>query len=232
MIRPLFIVLSFGLAITLYLNYTKAQAKDPWTKKREIETPQRIGAIASMPNRVTNWPPTLGKPFPSVSFIDHQGKRFDISGLKGKPTLIEMIAMTCAGCQAFAGGNKYGGYEGFAVQADLRSIEEYYQRYTGGRDLHSNEINFVQIVVYNLNLKAPREFELAGWRKHFRLDDKPNAYVVTGGEALANRASYRMIPGFILLDKHTVVRFDSTGHHPRHKLYTQLLPAVPSYLSE
>jgi len=35
-----------------------------------------------------------------------------------------------------------------------------------------------------------------------------------------------MIPGFFLIDKDFILRSDSTGHRPKHNLYTQLLPEL------
>lgn len=116
------------------------------------------------------------------------------------------------------------------IDSTMRSIEEYFARYTGGRTLHSDDLSFVQIIIYNLHLKAPRPFELAAWRTHFGFDRHPSTFVVSGGEALANQASFKMIPGFLLLDKDQTVLFDATGHAPRHNLYTDLLPAAARLL--
>ena len=202
------------------------QAQDPWVKKRWLETPDRMSALAADDNSVAGWPPKLNAPFPKISLVDHTGSQFDISTLKGKPTLIEIVAMSCAGCQAYSGGNLVGAYGGFPAQSDLQSIDEYFTTYTGGLKLKSDKINFVQIIIYNLKLDPAGPEELAAWRKHFQFDRQPNARVLSGGKALANSASFNMIPGFILLDKDMVVRFDATGHNPRHNLYTELLPAV------
>jgi hypothetical protein len=41
-----------------------------------------------------------------------------------------------------------------------------------------------------------------------------------------------MIPGFQLIDADFVLRFDASGHHPKHDLWRELLPAVPSLIDE
>lgn len=184
--------------------------------------------LASAAVSISNWPPVDGKAFPSVQLFDHLGREFSLSGLEDRPTLIEYVAMSCAGCQAFAGGNKHGAFGGFATQANLDSIDEYFKQYTG-HELHSSDINFVQLIVYNLDLKTPSTEDLAKWRKHFELDQS-NSYVVHGGHALANKASFNMIPGFQLLDRNQKVLFDSTGHQPKHDLYRELLPAMKKML--
>lgn len=42
-------------------------------------------------------------------------------------------------------------------------------------------------------------------------------------DALATRQSYKMVPGFHLIDRDFVLRRDSSGHHPVHNLYDDLL---------
>ena len=55
---------------------------------------------------------------------------------------------------------------------------------------------------------------------------------LAGGPALHNQASYAMVPGFQLVDRTFVLRWDATGHNPRHSLYRELLPAIPEILGE
>jgi hypothetical protein len=173
----------------------------------------------------------VGETFPDIDLYDHQGNAFSISSLQGKPTLVEILSMTCAGCQGFSGGSKYGGFGGFPSQSGLDSIEKYFKDYSRGHKLFSNDIHFVQIIVYNTELLPPSASDLAAWRAHFKLEH-PNTFIVGGGELLANKASFRMIPGFLLLDRDLIVKFDATGHSPRHNLYTELLPAVSALIKQ
>ena len=41
-----------------------------------------------------------------------------------------------------------------------------------------------------------------------------------------------MIPGFQLIDREFVLRYDGTGHRPRHDIWRELMPAIPSLLAE
>jgi len=225
------VVLSAGVFFINPSSPQQDQVKTGWEKKAELETGNRMSRLASAENRVANWPPVLGQRFPHVDLFDHTGNKFSFESLAGKPTVIEFIAMSCAGCQAFAGGNKYGGFEGFATQSNLQSFESYFEQYTGYH-LSSADINFVQIVFYDLQLESPSPAELAAWRKHFRLDRQANSFVLSGGKALANKISFAMIPGFMLLDTEQVVQYDSTGHQPQHDLYSQLLPAAKNMLDD
>ena len=217
-------LLSAGL---LYIWWDE---QDPWKRKARLETADRMSALQQIENRVLNWPPRVGEKFPEISLTDHNEAQFSLGSLKGKPTIVEIVAMSCAGCQAFSGGSKYGGFEGFPSQPGLDSIEQYLKSYGRGVELFGDKLNFVQIIIYNLNLKAPQKEQLRAWRKHFGLD-KSNTYVLTGGEPLANKDSYKMIPGFLLLDSDLNVKYDSTGHTPRHDLFRELLPAVPRLLN-
>lgn len=218
------------VAAASYLLYSIESCNSGYEKKTAAETPDRMSRVASTPNKLSNWPPKVGEKFPDIAFRDHRGEPFSFASLQGRPTLIEMVAMTCAGCQGFSGGGKYGGFKGFASQPFLKSMSEYFPDYTGGLQLYDGPLNFVQIVVYDLELEAPEPEELALWREHFKLDGHTNVYVVTGGEPLANKDSFQMIPGFLLLDKNGVLKYDSAGHRPKHDLFRVTLPAVRSLL--
>ena len=59
-----------------------------------------------------------------------------------------------------------------------------------------------------------------------------NTVVLVGEDYLIGPASYRMIPGFQLIDRDFVLRYDATGHRPRHDIWRELMPALPSLLAE
>jgi hypothetical protein len=91
--------------------------------------------------------------------------------------------------------------------------------------LFSEELNFVQLLVYNLKLEPATAVDATAWREHFKLV-APNTVVLVGEPLLANGATFKMIPGFLLLDKDHTVIFDATGHKPKHSLFDELLPGV------
>jgi len=200
-----------------------ATPKNGWERKAALETPWTMSQLSSKANTISDWPPVDGKLFPQVELFDHTGKPFDLRSLRGKPTIIEFISMSCAGCQAFAGGNQLGPYGDLASQPNLQSFESYFRRYAGF-GLNSGKVNYVVAVVYNDKLQSPDAKDLSDWRSHFQLD-QPYTHIVSGPD-LASGETFRMIPGFMLLDMNQVVLFDSTGHHPKHNLYTELLPGV------
>ena len=203
--------------------------KTGWERKAALETTQRMSRLASQPNQIPNWPPVDGQRFPEVELFDHHGQPFDLSSLRGKPTVIEFISMSCAGCQAFAGGNQFGPYGDLAVQPNLESFDKHFQQYAGF-DLHSGDVNYVVAVVYNDKLTTPTPEDLNQWRNHFQLNQH-NTHIISG-QKLASGKTFKMIPGFMLLDKNQVVQFDSTGHQPKHNLYSELLPAVSKMLND
>lgn len=219
--RVLVLLVAIGL-LGIGFTSTRSKRPDPWAKKARIESPARMSALQAAPNTVPGWPPVEGEKFPELALYDHEGRPFSIEQLKGKPVLIELVAMTCAGCQAFSGGNKRGGFGGLPAQSDLESIDEYFKRFAG-HDLFSEKLSFVQLIIYDVRLGPPAPNDLARWRAHFQLDNA-NSYVVSGGAALASGESFKMIPGFILLDKDLTVLMTATGHAPRHNLYRELLP--------
>ncbi len=226
----LFLILDLAIAGVYFLVPPGAFANPGFEKKAAIETPRRMGALAAAPNTIADWPPQLGEKFPSVPLTDHEGRAFSFDSLRGKPVLVEFVAMTCAACQAWSGAHKYGVFEQLAAQRDLKSIEEYYKQFTGGLDLFDGKVAFVQLIVYDTALGAPSKESLSAWRKHFHFDEHSNVFIVTGGPALCNSESFKRTPGFALLDKNGVMRFEALGHTPRHNLYTELLAGVRALL--
>ena len=232
MLRTTILALLIGvagyLAVDKFGSPFSTEPNDGWERKASLETPWRTSQMASKKNTIANWPPVVGKPFPQFDLFDHANNQFSFDNLRGKPTVIEFISMTCAGCQAFSGGNEFGPYGGLASQADLESFETYFEQYAGF-DLHSPEVNYVVVIVYNDKLESPTAQDLSAWRKHFHMESDRNTYVVSSPE-LASGDSFKMIPGFMLLDRGQSVVFDSTGHKPKHNLYTELLPGVKPLL--
>ena len=180
------------------------------------------------------WPPKVGEPYPNLKLMDQNGKRVSLASLKGKVILIEPIGMTCPACNAFSGANRkeIGRFAGIAPQQDLYSIEETLPRYGGGAQLSDDRIVYVQLLLYSLQMKAPTPQDVKRWAEHFKLKNPKNRIVLAGEAYLIGQASYDMIPGFQLVDKNFILRYDSTGHNPRHDLWQELLPAVPALLRE
>lgn len=177
------------------------------------------------------WPPQLGKPFPAIEFTNYDGRKIRMSDFKGKVVLVEPVGMNCPACNAWSGGNDLGGIADIRPQQGLKSLEEYLSQYGGGVTLERDDFVLVHVILYDLKMGPVEIGEVRAWAEHFGLARRPNVFVVFSERDLRGRASYNMVPGFQLLDKDTVMRFDSTGHRPRHNLYSQLLPEVPRMLN-
>ena len=173
------------------------------------------------------WPPKVGQLYPEVTFVNYDGREMRLSDFKGKVVLVEPVAMTCHACNAFSGGNERGGIGNVIPQGNLESLEVYIARYSNGVTLDHPDLVLVQVLLYDLTMEAADIEDAAIWAQHFGFDRDPNVYVVVSKADLRGEASLRMIPGVQLVDKRSVLRFDSTGHPPRHNLWTELLPAVP-----
>ena len=179
-----------------------------------------------------NWPPTLDQPFPDIALIDQTGQAVRMSSFKGKVVLVEYVGMTCTACQAFSGAHDVGVYGGASAQQGLESIERLFPKYTGGVSLDDEQVVFVQILLYDMSMGAPTATDVRDWARHFGFDRSRNQVVLAGKRSLLGKASYNLIPGFQLIDKNSVIRSDSTGHQPRHNLFTELLPMVSALLWE
>lgn len=178
----------------------------------------------------TTWPPEVGAPYPDGTFIDQDGNPVKLSSLKGSVLLIEPIGMTCAACQAFSGAHNYGALGGVTPQKGLPSIEKLFPQYTKGLSLRNSRLRFIQILFYDLNLKAPTARDVKEWTKQFRMKRSDNYLVLAAPRAFQGRATSNMIPGFQLVDQDFILRADSTGHSPHHDLYRELLPMVRQLL--
>ena len=176
------------------------------------------------------WPPRLDEAFPNLTMIAHNGDTVQIADFRGKVVLVEPIGMTCAACNAFSGANDVGGYSRITPQQNLPSIEKLLPRYADGTKLSTNDIVLVQVLLYDMKLKAPGAEDAQRWAAHFGFDQRENIYVLSADERYVNRASYDMIPGFFLVDRDGILRFDATGHRPKHNLFTELIPAISRFL--
>jgi hypothetical protein len=63
------------------------------------------------------------------------------------------------------------------------------------------------------------------------MDRSRNEIVLVGTDELATRQSFKMVPGFHLIDRDFVLRRDSSGHQPVHNLYDDLLPTMGELLT-
>jgi hypothetical protein len=151
--------------------------------------------------------------------------------LKGRVLLVEMIGMTCPACQGFSGAKLRGTFGGVDSDGGLPSIDDLLVQYARGASL-GDDLVLVQILLFDMKMGAPNADDARAWAAHFHRDAAKHQYVLAGGPALHNQASYVMVPGFQLVDRRFMLRWDATGHTPRHNLYTELLPAIPAILQE
>ncbi len=189
-------------------------------------------AAGEPPRRASSWPPQLGQTYPDLQLSDATGNRVQLSDYRGRVLLIEPIGVDCPACQAYAGAHRegIGPLRSCTPQRNLQSIEEYAEQY-GGVSLDDPRLVYVQLLLYNWTRQGPPTLEEAHeWAEHFGAARRPNQLVLIADAEMIGPASYAMVPGFQLVDADFVLRFDSTGHNPRHNLWTDLLPGLPSLL--
>jgi hypothetical protein len=196
------------------------------------QCPLQAAATMSPGRAPVTWPPRLGEAYPDLVLVDQTGQPVRLSSFKGSVILIEPVGMNCPACQSFAGAHHLGPYEGVAPQEGLPSIEELLPRYAQGLSLSDDRLVFVQLLLYSMTMGAPTPDDAREWARHFKADRARNHVVLAGTKELLGPASYNMIPGFQLVDRNFVLQVDSTGHQPRHDLFTELLPTVPRLLAE
>jgi hypothetical protein len=187
---------------------------------------------APQPDAPSPWPPRVGEAYPDLRLVDQTGRVTSLASFKGHVLLVEMIGMTCPACQGFSGAKKHGTFGGVDSDGGLTAIDELLPQYAPGVTLPSDDLVFVQILLFDMKMDAPTGADARAWAEHFHRDAAKHQYVLAGGPALHNNASYVMVPGFLLVDRRFVLRWDATGHNPRHNLYRELLPAIPAILQE
>jgi hypothetical protein len=227
------LLVTAGIAFILFRMFV-GEIYDGWTsvKAEVVEIARDTGLAPPAPRRPSvAWPPILGQPYPNLTLVDQEGRRTSLSEFKGKVILVEPVGMPCRACIAFAGGHECGPFDGVLPQPDLQSIEKYARDY-GGFDLDDERIVFVQILLYAGDMSAPMRIDASRWARHFGLDRSKNRVVLVADANLRGEASRAMIPGFQLIDKNFVLRYDSTGQKPRHDLYEELLASVNELLEE
>jgi hypothetical protein len=167
--------------------------------------------------------------------LNSHGERIALNSLAGRVILVEPIGMDCPACNAFAGGNRPGasGFQGVQPQGGLPSVDEMLGSYAKGVSLSDDRIVLVHLLLYRPGRGGAPKLETARlWAKHFGIEDSEDTLVLVGESYLIGPASYKMIPGFQLIDADFVLRFDASGHHPKHDLWRELLPAVPSLMDQ
>lgn len=177
-----------------------------------------------------SWAPQKGQPYPDIDLIDQTGKQFKLSDFKGKVIVVEPVGMNCPACQAFSGAHDVGSFENNAVQSGLPSVPKLFPRYADGMPFPNKEVVFVQILFYDMQFGAPKPADAKKWAAHFKLNKSDNEIVAVPVKDMRNATTYKMIPGFQLIDKEFVLQSDSSGHHPQDNLYTTLIPMIPKLL--
>lgn len=177
------------------------------------------------------WPPAINQYYPDMELLDQDGKKVRLSSFKGRIIVVEPIGMSCPACQAFSGASRPGlrPFGGVQPQSGLKSFEEYLQQYAG-TTLGNPKIVFVQLILYNPQLQAPSQQEVKAWAQNFGMSTSQKKYVLAGQPNMVNQHSYKMIPGFQLIDQNFVLRSDSTGHHPQNDLYRHFFPTLKTLL--
>lgn len=176
------------------------------------------------------WPPQLGQPYPDVTLINQHGEVTSLSQFRGRVVIVEPIGMTCPACNAYSGAATHGVFGG-GKAGNMPSFEEFFKGEVKDIAYDDPRIVHVSLLLYNMAMQGPTPDDAKAWAEHFKLTDRPEHYVLAGGQAMVNKASYDLIPGFQLVDKQGVLRYDGAGHAPRHDLRT-LVHAVPQLVAE
>jgi len=235
-----FVALAFGIAASVSVSSVSGprqfagdlRVTELLTSLRESvrlpsENAHESGEDTSTTDRLVEfWPPIDGQRYPDLVLEDSHGQLVRLSDHAGKVILVELAAVPCEGCQAFSGGHQYGGFAGIGVQPGLDSIHQYAREIASINLTSSEDVLFVQLLLYGKGMGAPTSEETRAWAEHFRIHDSDHQFVLRGDSSMVNHTTYSMIPGFHLIDRDFILRSDSCGHQPKANLYTDLLPKL------
>lgn len=219
------LTLAITFAILLVIGKSPMPIIDEAINRLPIEMVSWTGLRSAEPVVIGQWPPVKGELYPDLILHDQNGDVVRLSDFAGKVILLELAAVPCQGCQAFAGGHELGGFAGVPVQRGLESIHQYARRFAGV-ELGNDDVVFVQLLLYGRSMSSPSPAEVAGWANHFHMARSAKTIVLRGDASMLGTDTYRMIPGFHLIDDQFVLRYDSSGHRPEDDLYRDLLPAL------
>jgi hypothetical protein len=223
---------------------SRRKLQEPLTAEQESKllangaTPELLATVKAQtlpPPELTQaftWP-RVGEPYPALCLQDPDGRVVRLEDFRGKLLLIEPIGFSCAACQAFSGGHVVGEFhcpDSHGVQPDLPSIEDLFRRFAPGVAFDDARIVYVQLLFYNSMTSAPTLEQARQWRAHFSSTWKKHPVILVGTLDLLRSVPIERIPGFQLVDREFVLRFDTTGHQPVHNLYNELLPGVAKLL--
>jgi hypothetical protein len=179
------------------------------------------------------WPPRVGEAYPNLKLLNTSGERVEPSSFRGRVILVEPIGMDCPACNAFAGGSRSGGFQGVRPQAGLPAVDEILRDYAGGVSLADDRFVSVRLLLYAPGRQRAPRLELARrWEAHIGLASSEQHVLLVGEDYLIGPASHAMTPGFQLIDRDFVLRFDASGHRPHHDLWRDLMPAISGLLAE
>lgn len=189
-----------------------------------------LGGGVAKGDEIATWPPQLNVPFPNLTLIDDDGHEQSLKAFaEGKVLLVMLSAMSCPGSQALAGGHRVGGYRGVPPQTGLPDFPSLFRTHTDGLRLDDEDLVFVQVLGYNMDLKAPTKDELRAWKNHF---SGMQGYTFAATPELTSKLSKWMTPGLYLVDKSFVLRDSTDGKMHSNYIYDSFLPGVSALLDE
>lgn len=218
-----------GRVALLLVLVVSAAGAWAWRAKAPGASGGGVRSTAALPHA---WPPVRGQTYPDLELPDHRGERVKLSSFKGKVIVVEPIGLACPACQAYAGAHDVGPFRGGQPQADLPSFGRLLQQYAGLDWTREPDLVYVHLLLYDMtSARAPTLDDGKAWAEHFGLAGERNAVVLVGDERYVNPASYALVPGFQVIDRDFVLRFDGSGHAPVDHPYDVALAGIPDLLA-
>ncbi|MEZ6187325.1 MAG: DUF4034 domain-containing protein [Planctomycetota bacterium] len=159
-------------------------------------TPRR-----TVPQRppVPGWPPAKGARYHDLLLRDLEGNEVHLESLAGTPILLQLVCAQLDVCVAYTAGSDAEPFRGTAPYPGVRASDERMAEHSLSRD--SPHLLRVHVLFFDDHL-APGSLEVArAWDAHFGLSERANTHVFVADPRYANGDTYRLIPGYHLIDR-------------------------------
>lgn len=230
-IKFLFIVL--GILVLLSIVAIELNKKSPEEIEKYLAEHRPQASRPKKEGLPDPWPPQMNVYYPDFSLVDQDGVTFNLSDLKGRLIILELVDMGSPLSQAYEGAGEKGAYGGPEQKVDpnTASFGALLSKFTDGAlTLPHQDIVIVSFLIKNEKGDQPTLDDAAKWAAHFGLGKNVNHVVAISKQDFRGWQSDKILPGFQLIDKNFLLRVDSAGPEPKHNLSMTLIPLVPKLL--
>lgn len=222
----------FLVGLLVFSVFALELSKKPPEERARLrnEMLNRNAAGANLPDP---WPPKMNAIYPDMALVDQDGVAFNLSDLKGRIIVMELVDMASPLSQAYAGARTKGVYgaQDQKIDAFAQPFSVEAARHTESKvQVPNADLVMVSLIVKDGQGESPDAQDAQDWATHFGLEKGRYHVVAVSTKDLRSRQSDTITPGFQLIDRNFLLRVDSAGPTPKHNLTLTLIPLMEKLL--